>query len=503
MKSRRPFLRAPEIALRRAGCAALSAVCAGQLLLCVAIPQQTQPAADPEQPPAALENVVVEQAEKTSEQEAGALQDGLRDERRDRRGRPLTTIFSGAELLREIIERDGAEVVRITIQGGAQIRHNRIEISAARMVIEGGESGRLEGGVTVIDRDSGARLRAAQAVYSRSEQIVQLIGNPQLLSSPAGQQPALLTCTAMKRDLAGRTTSLDGDVRIHQDQWTIVGDRAVYEDATRILTMANAPMIFGRTQFLTGDQLTYNTASREAGLDGRAIFLSSDRPDTAPAIVAADDQTVDEFLRSGGELQRSAVAAEVGPTALSADSIRYAPAAGAGVRTIAEGQVLITRAGMRIATPAVSAYGRDLALVHTDRGVEMLDRNENISVRAGVMEYDRQLQRLRLEGSPEIGFLRPGSAEVQAALRGAAIERSFAEHRTTAYGSVEIQREEYRATGELANYFEEQGVIILEGDPSIRSGVSRIHSEKILFYPETNRILLYNRIRGYLGGGAQ
>ncbi|MEQ9362859.1 MAG: hypothetical protein RIF32_01370, partial [Leptospirales bacterium] len=119
---------------------------------------------------------------------------------------------------------------------------------------------------------------------------------------------------------------------------------------------------------------------------------------------------------------------------------------------------------------------------------------------AEVMDYQRDEELLRLEGDPEIEFYKKGTDEVEATLRGAVIQRDFAAESTAAWGGVEIERENFLATGEIATYYEDAEVIVLEGDPGLKDGASFVRCEKILFYPEKNRILLYNRIRGYLGG---
>ena len=97
----------------------------------------------------------------------------LASDRPDRQGRPVTTVFSGAELIREVGEdEDGFETVRITIRGGATIRHDKIVITANRMVVEDGVRGKLEGRVRVYDRESGVRVYGARADYVREEQLV-------------------------------------------------------------------------------------------------------------------------------------------------------------------------------------------------------------------------------------------------------------------------------------------------------------------------------------------
>lgn len=435
--------------------------------------------------------------------------ESLAETRPDRLGRAVTTVFSGYELIREVVEKDGLEVTRLTIRGAASIRHDQVLIQADRMVIEDGRYGRLDGAVRFTDRKSGARLFAARAEYFRDEQRAVLSGDPYIITRAAGQGATLVSCRGIVRDLAARTTTLDGDVRVHQDLFSMNGDRAVFTDEDRTLTVESNPLLFGRNVFLTGDRLIYETAERRIKLDGRVIYMSR----TAPASRAeepAGPPDLERYAREGGRspappdaqaAEDEAAANDVDlPSTLSGASLVHEFPREGPARTTMRGDVLLTRGeSLRLTAPEIVAYGRDFALLHVDQGVEMIDRERGVQVRARVLDFDRKAELLRLEGEPEIAFLDRQTAEPRATLRGAVIERDFQSGSTLAWGQVEIERDAYRAVGEMASYYEDQGVIILEGNPGLRGAGNGVYAEKILFYPEKNRILLYNRIRGYLG----
>ncbi len=444
--------------------------------------------------------------------EASIQGDSIAETRPDRLGRAVTTVFSGYELIREIVEKDGLEVTRLTIRGAASIRHDQVLIQADRMIIEDGRYGRLDGAVRFTDRKSGAQLFATRAEYFRDEQRAVLSGDPYIITRTAGQATTLVSCRGIVRDLAARTTTLDGDVRVHQDVYSMSGDRAVFTDEDRTLTVESNPLIFGRNVFLTGDRLVYETADRRIKLDGRVIYMSR----TAPASRAEAPEgppDLERFAREGGRSAEVLGAAEDDaesddPAADESDLastlsgqvlVHEFPREGVA-KTFVRGDVLLTRGqSLRLSAPEITAYGRDFALLHVDQGVDMLDRERGVQVRARVLDFDRKEELLRLEGEPEIAFLDRQTAEPRATLRGAIIERDFRSGSTIAWGQVEIERDAYRAVGEMASYYEDQGVIILEGNPGLRGAGNGVYAEKILFYPEKNRILLYNRIRGYLG----
>ncbi|MCR9144523.1 MAG: hypothetical protein NXI24_19955 [bacterium] len=469
----------------------------------------------------------------------------VRSTKPDKKGRRVSTSFSGYELIREVIEDDlGLTTVRITIRGNATIRHENVLITANRMVIEDGTRGKLEGAVKIYDRSSGLRVYAARADYDRDEQMVELSGRPYLTVKQGRNKPTLVTCTKITRDLEAKESVLDGDVRIHHDAWSILGDRGVYyDDENRVVLEAN-PFLFGKDQFLSGDRLIYEVEDRRVLLDGQIAFLSNNGGGIGPDDAEKDDDDggedgrppgLEEYVRLGGSLpvfggdsdeanandtnkanpggarnqtaggteeadgENDAAVQEL--TALTADRIIHSFPADEEATTEVEGQVMMTRGeSLEVRTPALVALGRDFHTIHTEQGVEMRDRSQDMFVRADVMDYQRDEELLRLEGDPEIEFYKKGTDEVEATLRGAVIQRDFAAENTSAWGGVEIERENLLATGEIATFYEDADVIVLEGDPGLKDGASSVRCEKILFYPEKNRILLYNRIRGYLGG---
>lgn len=444
----------------------------------------------------------------------------IRSTKPDKKGRRVSTAFSGYELIREVIEDDlGITTVRITIRGNATIRHENVLITANRMVIEDGSRGKLEGGVRIYDRSSGLRVYAARADYDRDEQIIHLSGRPYLTVKQGRNKPTLVTCTKITRDLEAKESVLDGDVRIHHDGWSILGDRGVYYDEeSRVVLEAN-PFLFGRAQFLSGDRLIYEVEDRRVLLDGQVTFLSrsADGPrgiseNNSEAGDPAELTGLEEYVRRGGSVSSDTADSSAGidgedepkivpVTAMTAERIIHHFPTDEEASTEVTGEVLMTRGdALEIRTPHLVALGQDFHTIHTEQGVEMRDLSQNMFVRADVMDYQKDEELLRLEGDPEIEFYKKGTDEVEATLRGAVIQRDFAAESTSAWGGVEIERENYLATGEIATFYEDADVIVLEGDPGLKDGASFVRCEKILFYPEKNRILLYNRIRGYLGG---
>ncbi len=454
-------------------------------------------------------------AKDQTEEEAGPVpadsENFIVDESPDKRGRKVRTSFSGYELIREIKEDEfGIKTTIITIRGNATIRHEKVLITASKMTVVDGVRGELVGNVRIYDRESGLRVYAARADYDRDEQLVNLSGSPHLTVQQEGQKPTLVTCTKIVRDLAAKTATLDGDVRIHHDSWTVIGDAAVYYDQENRVVVKDNPLLFGERQFLSGDQITYNVKERTAFLEGRTTYISGgDGDDNVFGDVATGPPPgLEEYTRKGGNIDRPAPSEndgedgevkDAGPFYLTADQIQHSFPRGEEPTTEVRGNVLMTRGeSLVIETPYLVALGRDFHTIHTEEGVQMTDRERGMYVEAGVMDYQSNEEMLRLEGNPFIDFLKKDGT-VEATLSGAVIERDFADGSTSAWGDVRIERERYTATGEMATFYEDADVIVLEGEPGLEDGPSKIRAEKILFYPEKNRVLLYNRIRGYLG----
>ncbi len=427
------------------------------------------------------------------------------DERPDRKGRPVRTYFYGAELIREKVEIDGVPVTRVSIVGGATIQHQGVYIMAPRIELVAGQKGRCVGGVTVRDPQNGVTIRALSADYDRSAQRVDRGGLPYLVARRGNATPTLVTTTAMVRDLAKNESILEGDVRIIHGEFTVLGDRGRLIDSENRLVLEDNPMILGRDQFFAGKHLIYYLNQKEIHLDGDIIQLGRQVEnvvvESAPEPVAPRIVSLEVFARGGGRIPAPETAPRterrVIDSVLSARRIIYRFPDGGERVTEVEGDVLLTRGDLLIQTPSLLADGNDFARIHTEKGVFMHDRKENIQVRAGTMEYARREETLRLEGDPQIDFFKKDSAEKTATLFGAVIERDFKSGRTQARGDVRIVRDTYTASGELATYHEDEDVVILEGDPRLKDRGGEISCEKVLLYPKKNRVLLLNRITGF------
>ena len=464
---------------------------------------EQQPTVVPEPASEAAESTVVEEG---SEQQPGPA---IVNNAPDRRGRPVTTTFSGFELIRENVLRDGLQVTRVTIRGNARIRHGGVDIRASRMAIEDGRFGALVGSVQVHDLESGTRIYGANATYNRDEQIVHLVGDPYMVVPGEGNRaPALVSTTRMTRDLAEKKSILDGDVRIRQDTWSLIGDRGEYTDENDTIVLEANPVILGLEQFMIGQRLVYEVNNRTIRLDGRVVHISRTAPASGEprANISEDPPSLEQFARRPGQpTEREPGEPGDGKSVLSADQVVYRFPAGAEVRTRVQGEVLLTRGGFRLTAAYLDAIGQDFGTIRTAGGVDMRDSGERVRVVSNQMLYDRNRARMRLEGLP-VPFIEfyaqdaeIAAAPPQATLYGSVIERDFDSRETLARGNVRIVREAYEASAETARYDEEAGIVLMQGNTALFDGRNRIQCEKIFFYPDENRILLHRNIRGTVG----
>ncbi len=440
---------------------------------------------------------------KKEDEQSDPSQKTIVDNRPDSRGRPVRTRFYGNELWRERALVDGAEITRISIIGNATIEHEGVLIVSPKIVIDAGTIGRCEGGVRIIDRKNGLNIYAESARYDRSAQKVELTGNPYMIVQKEGKKPVLISSVRMMRDLQESVSILDQDVRAYNEGWFLFGSQAQYIDRDDVFKIDQNPVVLGKDQFLTGNSLVYYPSLKKIILTGEVVqYAYGGGLDLAPRNDRSERPTLENYARSGGRRQNPETAAEEKPaeplvSIISSDSLEYDFSKEEPVTEL-KGSVVLSRGGLKMVTEYLMAIGKDYHLIHTDRGIDMIDRERNVHVVSGTMDYNRSTQNLRLENSPRMDFMKKGTDEINAVLTGTVIERNFNSGETQARGNVTIERDNYKATGEMATYHENEDLIVMEGAPSLKQGNGTVECEKILIYPDKNRVLLVNRIRGYV-----
>lgn len=409
-------------------------------------------------------------------------------------GKLVRVQIYGDELIREEVDVGGVPVKRTTLRGNAVVLHNQVRIRAPLIIIEAGLKGVCTGGVRIEDDLNGLVVYAARADYDRALQTVILSGTPGMTSSGRNRKPAHLTASRMVRDMANNVSTLDGDVRIYSDGWTILAQAARFLDKEKRIDMADWPLVFGRGQYLTGATLSYFTEAKRLSFDGGTLNLRNGEEEVKPA---SAPPSLEQYVRRGegsGGLEGS------GPSALSADSIVHDFSDKDKPKTTLKGNVLFTRESLRVTAPSLESIGRSGEYLVASEGVESLDRKQNLRIVAGRMVYERALKNLRLEKDPRIDFLAKDSDETTGSLSGALIERNFETKETTAQGGVRLLQGGVTAVGQRAVYREDTGALVMEGEPGIEQAQGKIRCEKIVYYPEKRRLILMNRIRGELAG---
>jgi lipopolysaccharide export system protein LptA len=426
---------------------------------------------------------------------AGSGKNRLAEESKTRSGRLLRTIITGEELIREKVIVDNKEVIRLTFRGSAVIDHEGIQIFAPEIVMDGGSKAHTKGGITIYDGKSGVRIQADRGDYDKFQETVLITGNPKMVVQKTKREPPLrITTNRMVRHLSERRSVFEGDVRIFHQEWAVVGDHGTMLDEKSEITLEKNPMIFGPNQFLTGDHLIYNTRTRELVLNDNVLYLSSG-DEISPR--ASEPVSLETFARRAGRIDEQA-GDSIKRTEISARTLAYHLGVGDAPTAELRGDVLITGTDLYARTPYLRTKGRDFGTIYTDQGIDMIDKVENIHVTAGEMFYERKARKMRLDLHPRMEFLGKQEGLQSGILEAAVIETNFATRETLARGDVRIQRENFSAAGEIASYRRDERVIVLEGDPSLRQGASTMQSEKIYIYPDTEKVLLFNRIRGYI-----
>ncbi len=408
----------------------------------------------------------------------------------DDKGRPVRTDFFGAELIREIVNIEGADITRITLRGNATVVHNKTVLRAPSIRIDGGSIGLLTGGITVEDKESGTIIRAARADYSRQEQKVVLSGLPSITARMDDGRTALITSVKMIQDLAQKTSYLEGDLRIIHEKSTLIGDKGIFHNDTKLLEIEKNSVFIGPDHYLSGKRILYSMEARTLDIaDHPVVLLRSDDTDILPVGNPADSEE-DEALP---EKKKEKVTA-----AVSAENIRYTMKTDYNPEPKLEmlGSVVITRKGFTLKAPSLKTEGESLRYFTGRESVDVTDLDQNVRMRSQVMIYDRENSFMRMEENGQIDFLDKETKEITGNLKAAVIETDMKERITRARGGVRLSNAEYTATAEQAYYKESDKVIILEGNPGLESGKSTVYSEKILIYPETGQIKMESGLRG-------
>lgn len=450
---------------------------------------------------------VSEEQEAVTEQEETPPRPGsevIVDDRPDAKDRPLITSFYGNELIREKVKEDGVEKIRLTLRGRATIKHGQITLIASRIALVGGNKGRLSGGVTVIDKENGVTLKSSTATYDRDQQKVILPGSPMILVRKKGEKQVTVTTTRIRHDLAERVSILESDVRIFQEDLVMLGDHGVHNSRESRFILEKNPVAIGPGTYLAGERVEYNTSRKEIRMEGQiAMYSSKGEPEQRKEPPGKEMPIpVTEFARRGGKLEDrneddSSDRSLQGAYILSANAIFYYPGSGGREpRLRVVGNVLMTRSDFRLEAPVLESEGKGFDMIVANEGANMEDKTQGINARSDIMRYNRKNERLRLEKNARIDFFDKETGKQNGFLTGAVIDADLKTEKTVARGDVQISRDDYKAVGEVASYDSASDIVVVEGNPGLLKGDSIVRSEKILIYPEKDRVLLMNGIRG-------
>ncbi len=108
-------------------------------------------------------------------------------------------------------------------------------------------------------------------------------------------------------------------------------------------------------------------------------------------------------------------------------------------------------------------YDRNREVVVATGHVDAYDQAERTRVRASRMRYDRKADRAWAETEPVLELEEQGAKKTE--VRATSMEFDNARRRVTAIGGVRIRREALRATCDRAEFYQEEELALLIGDP--------------------------------------
>ena len=415
----------------------------------------------------------------------------INEKHSDKYGQPVTIRISAANLERKRIAQNGTAIVRFILTGQAHLQHNHINIYAAKIVLDNTGIGTIKGRVHIYDRQSKAHIYANGAHYDRKAQLLQMKNKPYLIRRNQ-TEPFLVSCENIKYYIAAKRVELQGDVRAHHGPRDLLGDRGVYQIEARQLKLEKGPLAISESMYLIGSQLNYQEAKGQIEFTGEPVLYWQRDLRPAANIKPSTSRSKLPASQADAEMPKQSI--------LSADVIQYH----FSKYLEAHGNVIVTQKNMRLTTSRLRFFGTQMRHVSASDGVHMIDHERRVEYKARDMFFDAQKQTFSLRHNAWFLFYANNNEEdnVPTVLSAGFIKRDLQKKEILMQSRVQLRQKNYSASSEIARYYEDRELIIMEGNPALRRANSStsLQAEKIFIYPRQNqeRILFHNRIRGTL-----
>ena len=409
---------------------------------------------------------------------------------KDKYGKSVFTSIQANNLVRENITKGGKKIIRIILSGNAILKHNHVKIRASRMIIDGGEIGALMGRVRVFDAKNKIKLYSNGARYNRKEQLLSLSQKP-ILQRRTKKGIFQITSENMQYYISKKVFELNKNVQVHYGDTNLLGDQGTFFVEQQKLILQKNPTIITKNMYLMAGHAEY--ASKKQS------FVLRDKPTLYWNHNIQSGGGWKEKPNSKNERPQNA---SKGPTPsnltiLTAQNMRYSFLKKKKKYLEASGNVIATQPNMRMAANRLRFFGSKMENITASGDVHFIDQENKIEYRAQNMTLNNQTKKFTLYKNAWLYFYEEGQ-NAPSIISGGLIERDFQKRQILLQSNVQIQQKDYQAFAEIAQYYQNAGLMVLEGNPGLKKDNSFIRSEKIFIYQRKNRILFHNRIQGAL-----
>lgn len=386
---------------------------------------------------------------------------------------------------------EGFPMTVFVLGGGAWIYHNKVRLSSSEIEIIGEDAIRadLKGRVEVEDQENGSNLSASKGYYDKLSSKIILEGRPRLVHTSTDKKKTYITAEKIVRYLEEGKTVLEGKVYINSNEYSVIGEDAVYSESDKTLVLSGRPFVFGENRFLTGESLSYNTESGEVALDGKAIFLQTS---------LEEEKDIEESsggLKFGKPKMKEQETPptekkEVLKTTYSFADKMVRSSKGIEPYTGLIGNASIIREDVEFYAEEIKSFGLDGDKIVAKNNVKIWDTQNHTSMTGDILEHFKERKYSHITGNPKIEVWDKEDKKVTTTITAVEIERFEERKEMVTRGNVVIESETSTAKGEYATYFEDEEKIVLEGDPTLERDGKILNSGKIIIYPQDDRVIL-------------
>lgn len=375
--------------------------------------------------------------------------------------------------------------------GGAWIYHNNVRISSSRIEIVGEDAIKADmlGRVVVEDKENGSTLTALKGDYDKLSDKVVLEGRPRLIYTDSEKKKTYISAKRIIRYLEEGRTVLEGQIYINNDELTVVGENAIYQDSIKTLVLDNRPLLFSENRFLSAEKLTYNTESGEVALDGEAFLVQKSLEEPKEKKESIQDK---KKKRKPSPKTKEKTSEKVWVTTYSSAGRMVRSTKGEIPFTALQGSAKILREDSEFYARSIRNYEKPETkeeVLEAKTDVKMVDLENKTIITGKFLEHFNDRQYSHVTGDPKIE-IQNEEGETTTTITCVELERFEDRKEMVTRGNVVIQSQTSKAKGEYATYYEDEEKIVLEGDPILERDGKFLHSGKIIIYPQSDRVIL-------------